>query len=610
MTYTQTSLATLRSKTGSLLQKLSSEFGLVKTELDALAAAVDTITRSATIVVAASDSSEKSKAQADYVCDGTNDEVEIQAAITALPVVGGKVYLCEGNYLKGAAAGITVPSNVELELNNAAIIKLADGINADACIFTNADQTGGNSNIIISGGTLEGNEENQTAGSMYGINFVKVTNSKIDCWIKGFRSYDAKLNDCSGTILENRWFGTKWNKSELLYDNYYTITGNNSLTINLTTPIDLRNRKLTFLTTNYYTNVFLTPFGGTEFAFANITGSGYPIVTRTAVGNLYKMECAPNIVSENYAHAAELKNISQIRIAYWTDTSYIVGEVRSEPLPDRPLISISFDDGGEEFHDIFAPVLESYGYRGNISYQSTYGDNIEKIKTLYNSYGWDVISHTYTHADLTTITDTEALQEYVWSRRYLEANGMARAAHIIAAPMHKINNAKYRLALQVYGDVRGLSRYNQGANLQTPWIQNYVTTPAESIFRARRTHSWEHMVFHRTNLEADIIAFCELIKAESIDVVTFSEIYGRYQFTNWEQSKSIKNTGTATITAGATTVDVTHGLAAAPTRVLLSPTTATGGKDFYVSAKGATTFTITIDSAHSADISFDWSAVI
>jgi hypothetical protein len=38
MTYTQTPLATLRSKAGSLLQKLYSEFGLVKTELDALAA--------------------------------------------------------------------------------------------------------------------------------------------------------------------------------------------------------------------------------------------------------------------------------------------------------------------------------------------------------------------------------------------------------------------------------------------------------------------------------------------------------------------------------------------------------------------------------------------
>ena len=37
MAYTQTTLAALRSKAGSLLQKIYTEFGLVKTELDALA---------------------------------------------------------------------------------------------------------------------------------------------------------------------------------------------------------------------------------------------------------------------------------------------------------------------------------------------------------------------------------------------------------------------------------------------------------------------------------------------------------------------------------------------------------------------------------------------
>ncbi|MDD2262067.1 MAG: hypothetical protein PHW20_07370 [Clostridia bacterium] len=56
--------------------------------------------------------------------------------------------------------------------------------------------------------------------------------------------------------------------------------------------------------------------------------------------------------------------------------------------------------------------------------------------------------------------------------------------------------------------------------------------------------------------------------------------------------------------------DSNDGLAAAPTRVLLSPTTATAGKQYYVSAKDATTFTITIDSPPGEDISFDWQAVI
>ena len=55
-------------------------------------------TRGATFIIAASDSSEASRAQADYICDGVNDEVEIQSAIDALPVVGGSIELLEGNY--------------------------------------------------------------------------------------------------------------------------------------------------------------------------------------------------------------------------------------------------------------------------------------------------------------------------------------------------------------------------------------------------------------------------------------------------------------------------------------------------------------------------------
>ncbi|HQD26755.1 MAG TPA: hypothetical protein PKV78_09485, partial [Methanoculleus thermophilus] len=38
-----------------------------------------------TVIVAASDSSAADKAAADYVCDGVNDHVEIQAALNALP---------------------------------------------------------------------------------------------------------------------------------------------------------------------------------------------------------------------------------------------------------------------------------------------------------------------------------------------------------------------------------------------------------------------------------------------------------------------------------------------------------------------------------------------
>lgn len=54
--------------------------------------------RTATVVVAASNASAMSKAQADRVCSGVADEVEINAAIAALPASGGSIYLTEGTF--------------------------------------------------------------------------------------------------------------------------------------------------------------------------------------------------------------------------------------------------------------------------------------------------------------------------------------------------------------------------------------------------------------------------------------------------------------------------------------------------------------------------------
>lgn len=52
--------------------------------------------RSATLIVAASDSLDTTNA--DYVCDGTADEVQINEAIDALPATGGRVLLMDGTF--------------------------------------------------------------------------------------------------------------------------------------------------------------------------------------------------------------------------------------------------------------------------------------------------------------------------------------------------------------------------------------------------------------------------------------------------------------------------------------------------------------------------------
>lgn len=73
--------------------------------------------------------------------------------------------------------------------------------------------------------------------------------------------------------------------------------------------------------------------------------------------------------------------------------------------------------------------------------------------------------------------------------------------------------------------------------------------------------------------------------------------------------KKMRGLGTATIAVAGTSVAITHGLAEAPTRIILSPTADTQGRRYWVSARTSTTFTITLDSAASGSaITFDWVA--
>lgn len=98
------------------LQEASSSAGLT----DAMATLVELLHRRdadledafggreyATVVVAAADSHAEGRERANFVCDGTNDEVEIQKAIDICATLGfGRVELLEGNFHVAAYCGV------------------------------------------------------------------------------------------------------------------------------------------------------------------------------------------------------------------------------------------------------------------------------------------------------------------------------------------------------------------------------------------------------------------------------------------------------------------------------------------------------------------------
>jgi len=136
--------------------------------------------RTATYIVAASDSSVSSKAQADYICDGTADNVEIQVAIDALPVTGGKVLLLEGRYDIGARIELN-DINITLEgLGDNTLIYLANNSDVHMIAISAAK-------CVVRNLKLNGNSANQTPAVLYGI---LVTGP--ESWCEGVTVTDCK----------------------------------------------------------------------------------------------------------------------------------------------------------------------------------------------------------------------------------------------------------------------------------------------------------------------------------------------------------------------------------------------------------------------------------
>lgn len=160
--------------------------------------------RTATLVVAASNASAKSKSQADYVCDGTNDQVEIQAAIDALPTGGGKVLLSEGTY--DITALVTLPSYTALEGEGPSTILRANASlgGADFQLITNNTYIGGGNthivvkNLLIDGNDVAGLSIENTCGLLLQ-NTKDCMVDKVytkDCWGKAIR-----LNSATGAVI-------------------------------------------------------------------------------------------------------------------------------------------------------------------------------------------------------------------------------------------------------------------------------------------------------------------------------------------------------------------------------------------------------------------------
>lgn len=167
---------------------------------------------------------------ADYICDGADDQAQIQAAIDALGSNGGAVYLLEGTY--NISASINMASNVALIGTGSATVLKKSSSSVFAVVYAESV-----SNILVSQLAIDGA---RTYGA--GVDFVSVTYSKVDkIWVKSLKetgSYykagvclmDSNYNIITNVTITDFNFepdSTAGNGIELLVGSSYNIVSHN-----------------------------------------------------------------------------------------------------------------------------------------------------------------------------------------------------------------------------------------------------------------------------------------------------------------------------------------------------------------------------------------------
>ena len=501
-----------------------------------------------TLVVAASNSLDPSRA--DYQCDGVDDQIEIQAAIDALPAIGGEVNLLEGTY--SINDPILMPSNSSLVGSGfSTVLRLVDAKDVNIRVIINADGVAGNQFIVIKNLTIDGNRAAQAAGLQYGIFFDNVSYSLIEnLHVKDFRQatptagiaiYNSTRNIISGNTVEGCWTGIKTYQAS----NYNIITKNltrlnayhgigvdyNSYYLNINGNVCVENavgiqivRGFDLLISNNLCHSNTSEGISTDSNSSRLVIHGNTI--RTNGSNGIAVSASQSMVSDNHCTGNTHRGIQA-----WAVDLVIVGNVASnnneagiqlEPDAHRAIIKGNITN--ENRRDGIYVRSDNCVISGNFAQSNSQINN-------------------NVSSDITTDGDYNNIQ-----------NNTCRAGPLAFKPRHgiRVSAAGATLNLVANNDL-----YNDG----------FATSPFGDVGAGtivRNNRGW----------------------------VT-------------------ENSGAATVVNGTTLIVVNHGLVSTPTRVFLTTTLWSNSNKAWVTNLTATQFTINVDADPGVGTAtFNWKAQV
>lgn len=212
----------------------------------------------------------------------------------------------------------------------------------------------------------------------------------------------------------------------------------------------------------------------------------------------------------------------------------------------KPLITISFDDGFLTDLTVAKPAMDKYGFRGAtfIAHdRHAYSNSLKMagMKELYEA-GWDVSHHGWNHIEANAHPIETVEQDFKDCYDWLINNGFYRSAHFIAYPHGQANKAVKNVARKHCSLGRGGDRNGEPTALQTlPVVDNMsissqdgdnmsVAAIKAQIDLCKKTNRWYNLFFHLLadqpgNMSpAGFREIIDYIYEQGLTVVTYSDM--------------------------------------------------------------------------------------
>ena len=261
---------------------------------------------------------------------------------------------------------------------------------------------------------------------------------------------------------------------------------------------------------------------------------------------------------------------------------------------DTAIVSFIFDDNWATDYTVMKPVFDA---QGEVACCAVISDQVDapthttqaQLLAL-QAAGWEMLSHTKSHPDLTGESEANKIIELAGSKAALEAMGLS-IAHV-AYPGGTYDDATVRIAKDYYDGGRGIIGQTNRPILDTYALTAYgaddhtaVAARQGYVDTAETAKAWLIFYLHTTDADdaAAMNTLIDYIQAKSIPIVTISEGFALTTNLPAKKGSTLALDGTYNYVTIADHADFTPALSAFSISAWIWMFDAT---NFYIAAKG------------------------